>query len=133
MKQSCITIVGAGQIGSRHLQALCHLKNPTRIDLVDPSDKSLQVALNRYENAMPTSKQDMELHCHNNLNNLPVSLDLVIIATNATVREKALKDLVQKRSIKNLILEKVLFQKKTQETLDAAMPPKINGTNNGRN
>ena len=42
MKQSCITIMGAGQIGSRHLQALCHLENPTRIDLVDPSDESLK-------------------------------------------------------------------------------------------
>lgn len=43
MKQHCVTIVGAGQIGSRNLQALSYLKNSTRIDLVDPSSESLKV------------------------------------------------------------------------------------------
>ncbi len=111
MKQSCITIIGAGQIGSRHLQALCHLESPARIDLVDPSDESLQTARNRYDDMASSSKQDIELHSHNNLDVLPDSLDLVIIATNSLVREKVLRDVIQKYLVKNLILEKVLFQK----------------------
>ena len=41
-------IIGAGQIGSRHLQALCKLESPARVALVDPSDESLQTASDRY-------------------------------------------------------------------------------------
>jgi hypothetical protein len=111
MKQSCITIIGAGQIGSRHLQALCHLENSTRIDLVDPSDESLQTARNHYEEVASPSKQVIELYCHSRLDDLPDTLDMVIIATNSIVREKVLKQIVEMRHVKNLILEKVLFQR----------------------
>ena len=114
MKQSHITIVGAGQIGSRHLQALCQLKNPTRIDLVDPSEESLQKAQGRYEEVIPFNKQGIELWCHKSLDDLPETLDLVIVATNSIVREKVIRDVVEKRSVKNLILEKVLFQRAGQ-------------------
>ena len=105
------TIIGAGQIGSRHLQALCHLESPTRIDLVDPSDKSLQTARDRYEEVISPNKQDVELFCHNSLDGLPGTLDLVIVATNSNVREEVIRSVTQKRPVKNLILEKVLFQR----------------------
>lgn len=108
------TIIGAGQIGSRHLQALCHLKSPARIDLVDPSDESLQIARGRYEEAIPPDNQNIILCCHNNLDDLPDSLDLVIVATNSLAREKVTKEVITKRSVKNLILEKILFQENTQ-------------------
>ena len=107
-------IIGTGQIGSRHLQALCNLKNPTRIDLVDPSNKSLQTALDRYEEVISPSKQGIELFCHNSLDNLPDTLDLVIVATNSNVREQVIRNVTQKRPVKNLILEKVLFQRSAQ-------------------
>ena len=114
MKQSSIAIVGAGQIGGRHLQALCHLEEPARIDLVDPSGESLQIARNRYEEVISPGKQGIELHCHHSLDDLPDSLDLVIIATNSVVREKVIRDVTKKCSVKNLILEKILFQRKVQ-------------------
>ena len=110
------TIIGAGQIGSRHLQALCHLESPTRIDLVDPSDKSLQTARDRYEEVISSGKKDTELWCHNGLGNLPETLDLVIVSTNSIVREKVIRDVIKKRPVKNMILEKVLFQKSGQYT-----------------
>tara|TARA_B100000315_G_scaffold167923_1_gene156430 strand:- start:803 stop:1783 length:981 start_codon:yes stop_codon:yes gene_type:complete len=105
-------IIGAGQIGSRHLQALCHLEEPTRIDLVDPSDESLQTARDRYEQVISADKQGSELYCHYSQDDLPDTLDIVIVATNSAVREKVIKDVIQKHAVKNLILEKVLFQKK---------------------
>ena len=105
------TIIGAGQIGSRHLQALCHLESPTRIDLVDPSEKSLQRARDRYEEVISPNKQDVELFCHNSLDGLPGTLDLVIVATNSDVRAKIIRSVIQKRLVKNLILEKLLFQR----------------------
>ena len=107
-------IIGAGQIGSRHLQALCHLEKPTRVDLVDPSDESLHTARDRYEEAIFSSKQDTKLYCHHSLDDLPTALDIVIIATNSVVRKKVIKDVIEKYSVKNFILEKVLFQSKDQ-------------------
>jgi hypothetical protein len=107
-------IIGAGQIGSRHLQALCHLKESARVDLVDPSDESLQTARDRYKEVISPGKQGTELYCHHSPDDLPDSLDIVIVATNSIVREKIIRDVSQKRSVKNLILEKVLFQRKNQ-------------------
>ncbi len=107
-------IIGVGQIGSRHLQALCHLEEPTRVDLVDPSDESLQIARDRYEQVISAGKQGTELYCHPSLNDLPDTLDIVIIATNSIAREKVIRDVIKKSSVKNFILEKVLFQRKNQ-------------------
>jgi hypothetical protein len=80
--------------------------------LVDPSNKSLKIACDRYEEAIPLGKHNIELYCHKNLDGLPDTLDLIIIATNSSVRSEVLKKATRKRSVKNLILEKVLFQKK---------------------
>ena len=55
-------IIGAGQIGSRHLQALCQFEKPIRVDLVDPSDESLQTAQSRFEEVISSGKPDTELH-----------------------------------------------------------------------
>ena len=107
-------IIGAGQIGSRHLQALCHLEEPIRVDLVDPSEKSLQTARDRYEQVISAGKQSTELYCHHSLDDLPCSLDIIIVATHSAVREKVVRDVIQKSSVKNLILEKVLFQRQNQ-------------------
>ena len=91
-----------------------NLKNPTRIDLVDPSDESLQIAQGRYEEVASKNKKHIKLFYHNDLANLPNKLDLVIVSTDSTVREKVIKELVKRNSVKNLILEKVLFQRSTQ-------------------
>ena len=79
---------------------------------MDPSNKSLKKAFDRYEEAVSPGKQNIELCCHKSLDGLPGTLDLIIIATNSNVRSKLLKEVTRKRSVKNLILEKVLFQKK---------------------
>jgi hypothetical protein len=114
MKQSRIAIIGAGQIGSRHLQALCHLEKPTRIDMVDPSDESIQLARDRYAEVISPGKQNIEFFFHNNLDRLPNTLDLAIVATNSIVREKVIRNVIEKCLVKYLILEKVLFQRKAQ-------------------
>ena len=107
-------IIGAGQIGSRHLQALCKLESPARVALVDPSGESLQTASDRYQEIVSSGKQNIELYCHHSLDALSGTLDIVIIATNSIVRGKIIRDVIQKRIAKNIILEKVLFQKKDQ-------------------
>jgi len=44
------------------------------------------------------------------IDNLPKELDLVIISTNADIRAKLAGELISKKSVKNIIFEKVLFQ-----------------------
>ena len=44
-----IAIIGAGQLGSRHLQGLKLAQLPMRIEIVDSSEKSLETARERYD------------------------------------------------------------------------------------
>ena len=46
-----ICIIGAGQLGSRHLQALKMVLQPLLITVVDPSSESLKMAEERYQAA----------------------------------------------------------------------------------
>lgn len=107
-----ICIIGTGQIGSRHLQALKNVSFPIAIHLVDTSDVSKKVALDRYEQFKGIQK-GQQIICYSSLEKLPMELDLVIIATNSDIRKRIIADLLQKRIVKYFLLEKLLFQKKS--------------------
>jgi predicted dehydrogenase len=103
MKQ--LLIIGAGQLGSRHLQGLLKLSGTNNLYVVDPFEEALSVAATRAT----------EIH-HNHfiffkksLDELPNTFDLVIVATNSLVREKITFQLLSDFEIRFLILEKVLF------------------------
>lgn len=105
-----ICLIGAGQIGSRHLQALKGVKTPLSIVVIDQSKNSLKIAKERYE-SMNTSG-DKHILCYQN--QLPENsvFDIAIIATSSKPRADIIKELLKKNKIKYLILEKILFQKK---------------------
>ncbi|MCV3262394.1 Gfo/Idh/MocA family oxidoreductase [Vibrio harveyi] len=44
-----LLIIGAGQLGSRHLQALAQLDDKFSIYVLDPFEQSLEVAKQRYQ------------------------------------------------------------------------------------
>lgn len=101
-----IAIVGAGQLGSRHLQALKAIKQALRIQVVDPSESSLKVAKERYDSV--SSEQDHKISYSTQFE--PSNeIDIAIVATNSNVRRKALDSLFNASPIKNLVLEKLLF------------------------
>jgi len=105
-----ISIIGSGQIGSRHLQALAYLKGSVRIQLVDPSSKSLDLACHRFHSTYQENSKRITLHALNSIEGLYEGQDVVVVATDSTVRSKVLKELIQTKSIKAIICEKVLFQ-----------------------
>jgi hypothetical protein len=106
-----ISIIGAGQIGSRHLQALALLDQSTRIQLVDPSQESLNVACQRFNNVYKGREPRKNvLQAFNTIEALDEYQDIAIVATGATVRSQVIKELIQKKTIRAMILEKVLFQ-----------------------
>jgi predicted dehydrogenase len=99
-------LIGAGQLGSRHLQGL--IKNLTKLEIyvLDPSENSIKIAKEREKEIIHTHKvvytQSWE--------KLPGYFELVIIATNANIREHVIYKLLEKHKVDFLILEKVLFQ-----------------------
>lgn len=104
-----IAIIGAGQIGSRHLQAMAQFSHPARIHLVDPSPAAMATAIARLDEAKGhISHKDVRIY--EAIGGLPTHLDLVIVATGANVRRAVVEDLLAKASVRHLILEKFLFQ-----------------------
>lgn len=103
-----IAVIGAGQLGSRHLQGLAVVDKNLEIFLVDPSDTSLSVSLERHGQVDVEGAQ--KVHLLNSIESLPEHLDLTIIACTADVRYEALAELLKHSKVDKIILEKVLFQ-----------------------
>ncbi len=107
---SNVLLVGAGQIGSRHLQGLSKSKLVTQIDVVDPSQESLVIAQERWEQVKRNDK-DISVRYLGDLSEVNAEYDTVLIATCSKYRLGVLVELATKVSFKNLILEKFLFPK----------------------
>ena len=101
-----IGIIGAGELGSRHLQGVLKvLKEKMTVYVVDPSENSLAIA---------DSRQKEIEHSHKiiftqDFSTLPNELYFVIIATSSKVRKNIIINLLKQSTVKYLVLEKVLF------------------------
>jgi predicted dehydrogenase len=99
-------IIGAGQLGSRHLQGLVKYSGQLNIYVLDPFIESLKIAEEREKEIIHNHKiiytQCWEI--------LPIFFDVVIVATNANIRESIINQLLENHTVRFLILEKVLFQ-----------------------
>lgn len=104
-----LAIVGLGQIGSRHLQALSRLDRPSTIYAIDPSERSLDTARQRFEEAAGVKTLARVVYT-TKIDSLPERLDVVVVATNADVRRMIVEELLATRIVQNLLLEKILFQ-----------------------
>jgi len=104
-----IVIVGAGNLGSRHLQALSNISINARISVIDPSESSLKIAKSRIENI--PYKSSITFDFEKTLENINKNIDIAVISTTADVRRRAIEDLINRTSVKKMLLEKVLFQK----------------------
>ena len=107
-----IFIIGAGQLGSRHLQALKNVSNELTINVIDPSAESLKIAKERYESFDGINSHNVSY----NLSMMDIdkkdSIDIVIIASNSNVRFKITKELLDLFTVKVIVFEKILFNKK---------------------
>ncbi|WP_028609947.1 Gfo/Idh/MocA family protein [Paenibacillus harenae] len=104
-----IAIIGAGNIGSRHLQALALLGHTIAVWVVDPSVQSLQRAKLFYQQvAVAASAPSPKFLTA--ITGLPDELDAVIVATNSGIRRAVIEQLLAAKKVKHLILEKILFQ-----------------------
>lgn len=106
-----IALIGAGELGSRHLQSLAKCDFSVSLQVVDPSKKSLETSQKRFLE-IPENHFIEKIEFINSIEELDGELDLVIVATSANVRLKILQDLLinHHKKVQNIILEKVLFQ-----------------------
>lgn len=102
-----VAVIGAGQLGSRHLQGLKSAALPLSIIVVDNSEASLKIAQERY-NSIPAIGEK-EVNYTSDLGKLPKELDLVIVATGSKPRRSIITSLLGHAKVKYLVLEKVLF------------------------
>ena len=104
-----IVVIGAGQLGSRHLQALALCTFPVTLHVVDPNKESLETAKERFEEIKP-NKNIREVKYYLSLDSLDSEIDFCVIATGANARLTVLQALAERVKVKYLLLEKVLFQ-----------------------
>ena len=102
-----VAIIGAGQLGSRHLQAMKTASSSLNIWVMDNHEESLKVAKQRYEEIPMIGEKSIEYV--DSMELLPQRLDLVIVATGSKPRASIVKKLLGCSIVKYLVLEKVLF------------------------
>lgn len=101
-----VVIIGVGNLGKRHLEGLMPSNHDLAIYCVDPSQASLDNA------AATIASKDLrgkEVRFYTSFDAIPEQIDLAIIATNSKNRLEAVKQLLSKSRVANMILEKVLF------------------------
>ncbi|AMV71858.1 hypothetical protein DBW_1497 [Desulfuromonas sp. DDH964] len=107
-----ILLVGAGQLGSRHLQGLARINIPVSIEVIDPSEVSLRTARERFTE-IAKNPYIREIRFNTNGNGENSAIDLAVIATGADVRADVVTALIGDKQVRNIILEKFLFQRES--------------------
>jgi len=107
MEMCNICVIGAGNLGIRHYQALLNIDFYAHIFVVDPSSS----ALIRAKNDFPVNNKYVgAVEFYESIRYLPDEIDLCIIATNSDVRAGVTYELLESKKINNILFEKVLFQ-----------------------
>tara|TARA_R100000030_G_scaffold88709_2_gene72752 strand:- start:2908 stop:3831 length:924 start_codon:yes stop_codon:yes gene_type:complete len=91
-----VCLVGCGGVGKRHLEAMLKVKHDINIEVVEPNIEDTLVNQN--------------INYFTKIEEVSDNIDICVIATNASVRKKVILELVSKKNIKYMILEKVVFQ-----------------------
>ena len=98
MKNICL--IGCGNVGKRHLQAILKIDN-INIDVVEPNNDSIKSSME----LLPTFD-----NYFSNIEDVTNNIDVCIIATKSDIRKKIILELIEKKNVKNIILEKIAFQ-----------------------
>ncbi|XP_077997683.1 uncharacterized protein LOC144450820 isoform X2 [Glandiceps talaboti] len=106
-----ILVVGAGNIGSRHLQSLAGLQAAVDIVVVEPFQACLDRAKKIFDGENKVNSQTRVKYVQS-LDQIAAGrqFEVAVIATTSTVRRKVLQEVLEHCKLKYAIIEKVLFQ-----------------------
>ena len=106
-----IILIGAGKLGSRHLQSLSQVEIPdVSIIVIEPSQEAIAKAKMLLQD-MPFNENVLSIKYFENLGELNIDeFHLAIVATTSDHRKNIVIDLCHRFKVHNLILEKFLFQ-----------------------
>lgn len=104
-----VAILGGGQLGSRHLQALSLVLQQMEIWVIDPREESRTTAHQRWEEVAGEAGRRHNVRFAENASDLPHRVDVAIIATNADVRRPVTEALLAGHELGAVVFEKVLF------------------------
>lgn len=103
-----ILLVGCGELGSRHLQAVATLPEVDVIEVVDPRPEALATGRRRLEGAGP--KRPDTVRWLTSLDLATPGGDLCIVATMAGGRSQLLTEIATRLGFRRFLLEKIVAQ-----------------------
>lgn len=114
IKENLILIIGAGNLGSRHLQGILKMKLSSSIFVIDPSQAALDLSRSR--------ASEIKNHIHKLffMKELPTNIkcfDVTVISTTSNGRSKLIREINKKYQINAWIIEKIIAQS-SQELKD---------------
>ncbi len=115
METKKILILGCGNIGSRHLQALTNLPYDLEIGIIEPNENSKKIAITRLRESNYDSKKHKIVWYDAILDNLK-SYDLAIISTPSNGRVENIIRLLE-NGISNFLIEKIVCQSNSEYKL----------------
>lgn len=107
-----IVVIGAGQLGSRHIQSIKSTRHQCKLYVVDSVRESLEKTKAIFESTQVDSLIQEVYYCENS-NSLPEVIDFLLISTGSRPRAAIFEDIASRHQIKNVVFEKVLFQKES--------------------
>lgn len=105
-----IVVIGAGQLGSRHIQSIKSTKHQCRLYVVDSVKESLDKTKAIYDSTQVETRIQEVTYCEE-MSSLPPVIDFLLISTGSRPRAAIFKAISEKHEVKNIVFEKVLFQK----------------------
>jgi len=103
-----IIIVGCGNVGSRHLQAIVKLPRELTIEVVEISKKSQEIAKSRLEE-IDYDKKKIRCNWHDNIEELKEKADLVIVSTTSIGKVELVSKLLD-MGYSRFVIDKIVAQ-----------------------
>lgn len=100
-----ILLVGCGELGSRFLESIIQVNSISQIDIIEPNEKSKNIALERIHNY----NSKINIYWYRNFDNKITNGDLALITTHSDIRFELFESAL-KLGYRKFILEKVVTQ-----------------------
>lgn len=102
-----IAVIGAGNIGTRHLQAISKCTEDIRLFAVDPWETSLTKCRETLD--ATEGRRVRDISYLTNSTELSKEIEVAVVAVSSGLRREVTEALLCRSSVRYLILEKVLF------------------------